>query len=371
VKRGKLNVLIDGQWGSTGKGKIAAYLANKFRIDLAISNNMSNAGHTFYVDGRKYVAFHVPAAVARPDCEVLLGPTTAITLDLFEKELDCMERLNVRKRMSIHPHATIITERHREIEAGSVERISSTVKGCGAALAEKVSRSKNVRLAGEVKELRPYIADTVEILHTALENGAICLAEVAQGFDLSLNHGMQYPFVTSRDVTVCSCLNDCGVPPAALGDVYASLRCHPIRVGNVVREGKTVGWSGPHYPDQEELSWDTVTRQSGSEKPLIERTTVTDKVRRVFSWSDIQYNKFVKMCDPDFVFLNFINYLDADLYGVSSDDESGMQRVLDSEKVVEWLDRHSKGNPNWVPVAYVGTGPDERHMVDMGIDDIR
>ncbi len=51
--RGKLNIIIDGQFGSTGKGLLAAYVGTKFHVDVAMTNGSPNAGHTFYVDDKK------------------------------------------------------------------------------------------------------------------------------------------------------------------------------------------------------------------------------------------------------------------------------------------------------------------------------
>ena len=50
------------------------------------------------------------------------------------------------------------------------------------------------------ERLRPYVADTVTLLHEALAGGAEILLEGAQATVLDLDHGT-YPYVTSSNPT--------------------------------------------------------------------------------------------------------------------------------------------------------------------------
>jgi adenylosuccinate synthase len=76
------------------------------------------------------------------------------------------------------------------------------------------------------------------------------------------------------------------------------MRNFPIRVGNV--DGFS---SGDFYPDQEETSWEAIGQAP-------ELTTVTQRVRRVFTFSEMQATEAIRANDPDFIFINFMNYLD-------------------------------------------------------------
>ncbi len=362
MRRGRLNVVIGTQWGSEGKGKACATLARKFNVDMAISNNMSNAGHSFYFGTQKYVGFHLPSAVANPDTELIIGPGAGITMSVFKKELDDLAVMSPRTRLKIHPHAMIIEDRHKEAEAGTTEYIASTMKGCGAALGEKVARNPELKLAKDMPYLWPYLVDTDKHIRDALDVGKMVIAESAQGFDLSLNRGHEYPYVTSRDVDVATTLSYCGVPAKLLGDVYGCIRTYPIRVGNV--EG---GNSGPFYNDQRELTWDQVTRDAGSPLSLEEVTTVTGRVRRVFSFSRVQQRKFEKVNAPDFLFLNFVDYIDWNLHNQHHLFPRGV--TYDNEKLSQWVINNLPvyGDAT-VPIAYMGTGADNMHLMDFQID---
>lgn len=299
VEKNKASVLIDGQWGSTGKGLLAAYLARQEcnEVRIATTNASSNAGHTTVMeDGHTFITFHLPTfAVIQPGCVAYLNAGSIIDPSLLEAE---MRKLNFpANRLFIHPNATVITDEDKQYEGradSSNTFISSTQKGVGTALARKIRRE--AKTAKDHDFLKKFIREIDLNNHT-------CVVEVPQGFDLSLDHGMGYPYTTSRNITVGHALADAGIHPSRLGKTVMSIRTHPIRVGNIVdADGREMGHSGPHYDDQVEQTWDEI-------KQAPERTTVTKRVRRVFSFSQIQYRKALKALRPDMVFVNFLNYL--------------------------------------------------------------
>ncbi len=370
MQSGKVNVLIDAQWGSTGKGKLAGILALKHLPHLAVCNFMTNAGHTWVPDeGPPVMVQQIPSCLINPNTLLHIASTAAIDMKVFDGEMKQFNDMyKISGRLTVDPRAMIITPENKEAEAKSLHRVSSTVKGCGAATAEKIMR-RGV-LASDLNSGRLVLRETENLVHVGLEAGWRILFETAQGFDLSLNHGTRYPFCTSRDITVCQALSDACVPPSAAGHVYASLRAFPIRVGNAFEfTGGSVeslnGWSGPYYPDQKELSWEEVTQISGSKTPLLERTTVTNKVRRIFTFSHRQLDRFIQANDPTYLFINFINYIDSGCYGLNirpGDVKEFMAIFPKIERFVKAVEEHG------VPVAYLGTGPKHSQLVDFGID---
>lgn len=243
--------------------------------------------------------------------------------------------------------------------------IASTMTGGGAALRRKIARKATV--AGDVPELRRWIADrTAEVLAVARAGGVV-LAESAQGFDLSLNHGLRYPYCTSRDVTTASVLSNLGAPPQLMSRCWASMRTFPIRVGHLVVDGVKQGDSGPCYPDQKELTWDEVRAITGSEAVRPELTTVTKRVRRIFTWSPTQWRKFVMMCQPTDVFLNFVNYLDANVAGVGGDMTLGALREKHPtvRAMLQEMNDQLAGTikADFPRVRLLGTGPDNEEMI--------
>lgn len=364
MQSGKANIVMDGQWGSTGKGKLVGYLALKHDIAAATCDFMANAGHTFvYNNGRKVITCQLPSSLVNDNCLLFINPGAAISLSkLFEE----IEKYDVAGRLFIHPHAAIITEEDKEHEARVLQGISSTLKGCGGSLARKVMRV--ARLAKDEPSLKQFIQDTTNLTHGILRSGGTVLVEGAQGFDLSLNHGFRYPYVTSRDVTTMSILNNAGIPPFYLGDVFGCLRTFPIRVGDMFdKEGTKVGTSGPYYQDQTELTWEEITALSGSDVSLLERTTVTKKVRRIFTFSHTQINRFIDTCAPTKLFVNFINYISANDVGVRTVGELSARSTLWVKDLQDRLNsRYSdlRGLP--APrVSFIGTGDKNQDMIEL------
>lgn len=296
---GFASVLCDGQFGSTGKGLAAGYLASLNRSDLAVTNASANAGHTTVIGQRKFVTFHLPTFGVLQDIPIYLDAGAIINP---AKLLEEIETLGVNPaRIKIHPRAAVITDAMIKAESqndSQTTKLASTRKGVGTALSEKVMRRSP--LAAGTPELAPFIG--VYDLNGELDRGRRVTVEVPQGFSLSLNAGLSYPYCTSRDCTVGQGLSDAGIHPRFLGKTMMVARTFPIRVGNIVEDGKTLGTSGPCYHDQEEVTFDSLGQTP-------EVTTVTKRVRRIFTWSNRQYHEACRMNQPDFVLLTFCDYL--------------------------------------------------------------
>lgn len=356
-----VNVLIDGQWGSTGKGKLAAFLASKCDVAFATADFQPNAGHTVRLEGKDYVTKSIPSGFVNRDAQLYLTPASTISIPTLMRELELLADFKVADRLSIHPMAAVVTREDVLEEQETMGRIASTMTGGGVALQKKIARRAST--ARDFDELKPWVRDRSTDVWASAKAGQTVLAETAQGFDLSLNHGFAYPFVTSRDVTTASVLANLGVPPQLMSRCWASMRTFPIRVGHLVRDGEKVGDSGPFYPDQQELTWNDITRLSGSSAPLQELTTVTKRVRRIFTWSDQQYARFLRTCMPTDVFVNFVNYLDA---SVSGQNEWGKM----TGSVWDFLQRVARTGQNTVGsfapvIRLLGTGADHNDMVEV------
>lgn len=313
VDIGKLNVIMDGQWGSTGKGKLAGWLYRHFPvIDTAVCDFSPNAGHTYINEkGRAYVSKVLPMGTLFEQVEmVLIGPHAVFSEERMQQELSEFRHSGKNATVVIHPLASVLTTRDVADEARTLYHIASTMQGgCSAAIKKMMRNPKNCSFAKDHRLFRHMIGDTHSLLQERLANGHTALAETAQGFDLGLNHGWEWPYVTSRDCMLGRVLDNAGVSPKRMGKVIASLRTYPIRVGNVQD-----GHSGPWYSDQEEITWDWLSKHIG--RKVIEMTTVTKRVRRVFTWSTLQIERFCMACEPDWAFLNFINYIRKDEAGM-------------------------------------------------------
>lgn len=382
--KGRFNVVLDAFWGSSGKGKTSAWLADRHGVTRVSSSNYPNAGHTAeFEDGTKLVAKAIPtAAILRRvkgiGIQCFVSPGSGFDWSQLVKEWD----QSGRPEMVIHSRASVVTEDHRRRErdgSESTKHIASTMQGSGTAIADKVLRKEGCVLAGThpleqvaqgilglSQEARAEFLERVRVsdawdfrvmTHSALQAGHTWLHEGSQGYALSLDHGSHYPNCTSRNCSVQAAMDHMAIPPSLVGDVYLNLRSFPIRVGNVVEDGVQKGYSGDFYPDCQELTWDQVAAQSGmpaGEAALLaerERTTVTKRVRRVSTFSYEGLRDAVRTNGATKLVMNFIQYIDWADHRLSGGPEA-FQRL--SKKSREFIDKVE--SVAGIPVVLVGTG---------------
>lgn len=129
-----ITVVIDGQAGSCGKGKICGYLAKKDNFKISTNNWSSNAGHSFVdKNGEKIVVSHLPMALVNKNTKLLINAGAIITPEILFYEIDRYSKLIGNRKIYIHPRAMIIEEKHRNIEK-EIIKSGSTFKGCGLSL---------------------------------------------------------------------------------------------------------------------------------------------------------------------------------------------------------------------------------------------
>ena len=298
ARRGYVDVIVGGQYGSEGKGQVAFYLANEY--DLLIRVGGPNAGHKVPTDPA-FTHHLLPSGTRRGDAKLLIGPGAVIDEETLHKEIsDC--RVD-RERLSIDPNAVLIEKSDKDTERSLVAGIGSTGSGAGSATSRKVMRAKDVRRACDSRDLRPYIRPAADIVSNAMEGGGRIMLEGTQGTSLSLHHGC-YPHVTSRETTASGCMADAGIAPSLVRRVIMVTRTYPIRVQSP--EGRT---SGGMYG---EIDLATISRRSGinlGELEKSERTSTTDRPRRIAEFDWIQLRASALLNRPTDVALTFSDYL--------------------------------------------------------------
>ncbi len=360
MKKGKINIVMGGQCGSEAKGKIGAYLVDKFNIINICGNLSPNAGHTVIKGGVKTVTHHIPVSAVGtkyPEkTQIFLGPATIINPSTFGDEVKkvCENTGIAASDIIVDKTATIIMPGHIVEESKTMTVIGSTAQGVGKARASRIMR--NQKMVGDFKSWIGESGVTIQSdvgakIREMLKKGATFLYEMSQGFDLCMYHGVDPVYCTSRICNPMAALAEMGVPSKYLGDVYAVIRPYPIRVNN--RDGS----SGP-YPS-EEITWEEVAKRSGN-GDITELTTTTKLSRRVFEFAWDQIKRMVSICDPNYLCLNFANYIDAENRG---------KKLLShtTDKTVDFIFDELEGKTN-IPVAYVGTGPEHDEIIDMKCD---
>jgi adenylosuccinate synthase len=271
----KTNIAVLGaQWGDEGKGKIVDMLTPHFSA-VARYQGGHNAGHTVYVNGKKFVLHLIPSGILHPGVTCLIGNGVVIDPQALFAEVEELARngVTVDGRLRISEKAHIILPYHRELDVLSEARrgerkIGTTSRGIGPAYEDKIGRrgirvcdllGDRAALADEVREnvsarnrmiidstldwkpvfdqvvafgerMRPWVADVSLSLHTMMAEGKTVMFEGAQATLLDIDHGT-YPFVTSSNASIGGVCTGLGVPPRAIGGVLGVAKAYTTRVG--------------------------------------------------------------------------------------------------------------------------------------------
>ncbi len=330
-----ITVVVGGQFGSEGKGKIAHWLAKKQDARIAVRVGGANSGHTAYSDTHKYVLRQLPTPVLHQGTIAVIPAGAYINLEVLLAEISklCLDS----SRVWIHPEAVIVDDSfcRDESRLGLIEKIGSTGQGVGAAVAARALRDPRIVFARDVPALGSYVrVDLPHLLDRALRCGERILLEGTQGFGLSLLHSEHYPFCTSRDTTAAGVLAESGLSPMDVDCIALVVRAFPIRVA---------GHSGP-LPL--ETDWGEVKRQCGANVPIIERTTVTDNIRRVGFFDANIVERAIVANRPTIVCLNHADYFDYSIHDQTHISLMAASRVWNIEQKLKTTINCAGTGPN-------------------------
>jgi len=271
-----VTVVVGTQWGDEGKAKIIDLLAESHQI-VARYQGGHNAGHTVVVGDQKYALQLVPSGVFYSHVTPVIGNGVVVDLPTLFKEIDTLESRGVScARLKVSSLAHLIFPWHQSHDALSESglgenKIGTTLKGIGPAYADKARRvgirAGDVRdskrfetlvrerataeqkvltaLGGEKLEidaivasftkfgerLLPYICDTVNFLHDALDKSGDLLLEGAQATFLDIDHGT-YPFVTSSNPIAGGACAGSGLGPRDITRIVGIAKAYTTRVGS-------------------------------------------------------------------------------------------------------------------------------------------
>lgn len=318
-----VTVIIGGQYGSEGKGKVAHWLARDRSASVAVRTGGPNAGHTVEdVPDHPVVLRQLPTAAFLPDVICVLGPGSYIDPELLLTEIS--KTGLSEDRLLIDPNATVITEEDKTRERNSTLRasIGSTQSGTGAAVMKRIQRLASTELAGNDFRLGQFITPVAPFLRSQLSSGKRIVVEGTQGFGLSLLHSALYPYVTSRDTTAAAFVSEVGLSPLDVDEVVMVLRAFPIRV------------SGNSGPLPNEIDWATVTNESGSPFPILERTSVTKAIRRVARFDPAIVTAAIRVNTPSVIVLNHLDYVDYECRILSSPSKRVLQFLDEVESSI-------------------------------------
>lgn len=368
-KPGKLTTLMDFSAGSSGKARTASFIAaNADNFTFACNAFSAQAGHTVKLeDGRVFFYQSLNSCAYQHERleKFYIGPGAAIELPALLREIN--ENGIPDHKLGIHPNVVIIQDKDSAFERGECHldgtrkdvlgsgtmKSGSTCHGVGAANARRMLRQPDIRTAKDQPELQKYLCDVSSEIVDRLNAGESGFLEIAQGWALSLN-GRFFPHCTSRNCSVAQSFSDLMLPIKFAGPLIMNGRTWPIRISSfkyVAEDGRHLTWeevksgtshtvvdadSGSWYPDQEEVTWEYVTKYAGSSTDLTSLTSVTKLPRRVATFSTenlLEAMRYNDTGDDVWLALNFIDHIDSSCSGARSSGEL-------SPKVYNWFAKH-------------------------------
>ena len=331
-------IVVGGQWGDEGKGKIISYLCDKDNPSIVARGGVGpNAGHTVEVDGEKYGIRMIPTGFPNKSSKLAIGAGVLVDPEVLLKEIEMLDKFNIKDRLIVDKNCGIIEEKHKEMDKSNShlsKEIGSTGTGCGPANVDRAMRT--LKLAKDVEVLKPFLGDVSNAVNDALDNNENVLIEGTQGTLLSLYYG-SYPYVTSKDTTASSFAADVGVGPTKIDEVVVVFKSYPTRVGE-----------GP-FPT--EMSFEE------SEKlGLVEYGTVTGRRRRIGFFDYELAKRVCRLNGATQIALTCLDKYDEECYGITNYDdltEKGKAFIKEIEEKVG------------VPVTLISTGPELHQTIDL------
>ncbi len=332
-------MIIGGQWGDEGKGKVVDLLSSDFAAVVRY-NGGNNAGHTVRFADRKFALHLVPSGIIHDGVTCYLASGMVVEPTGLVAEMDTLieEGVEIDGRIMLSPRATLILPTHEALDSAregtlGAGKIGTTGRGIGPAYQDRAQRrALRAHVLAEPDRLReraldlmtahnreleilfgaePVDLDTaVAELEAAAERLASLIGEVgpalrshraageavlfegAQGVMLDLAWGT-YPFVTSSSCLPGFAAASCGIGPKLLGPVIGVMKAYATRVG-----------SGP-FPSELEDATGERMRERG-----VEFGTTTGRPRRC-GWFDAVAARYaVEVAGIDAVAVTKLDILD-------------------------------------------------------------
>src|SRR5690606_8139685 len=237
-----------------------------------------NAGHTLVVSGESFALQLIPSGVLYDHITPVIGNGVVVDPSVLIAEMDMLTRRGIDcSRLRVSSAAHLILPYHQQIDRVTERylgknRLGTTKRGIGPSYADKAARvglrvqdlydpkifrqklelvlKERAQVLAKVynqlsptvdeiadlylgelaPRLRPYVADTVHLVHEALEAGQHVLFEGAQATFLDLDLGT-YPYVTSSNPVAGGACTGAGVGPRYIDRVVGVAKAYVTRVG--------------------------------------------------------------------------------------------------------------------------------------------
>jgi adenylosuccinate synthase len=262
-------VIVGGQWGDEGKGRIVDTLAAESDVIVRFQGG-NNAGHSLHFENQSLVLHLIPCGIVRPQKIAVIGNGVVIDPNVLFDEIKSLKNSNIdvgAHNLKISDRAHVIFPYHKEQDAlreKMASPIGTTKRGIGPCYEDKIARfgictgdlvnpeflKKKLKINHSLRKwfseheheqifaqaiilgekLKPFLCDTGELLENYLKENKRVLFEGAQGSLLDVDHGT-YPYVTSSNCVAAQASIGTGIGVKWLKEVLLVSKAYCTRVG--------------------------------------------------------------------------------------------------------------------------------------------
>jgi adenylosuccinate synthase len=307
-----VDIIFGLAWGDEGKGKISNAISKNYDI-VCRWNGGPNAGHTVYINNKKYKTHIIPCGVFQNKPSII-GPNCVINIDKFFDEIEYLKKEGFDTSLiKVSPKTHIITDKHIEYDLKFLKpKLGTTGQGIAPAYADKALRIG--RLAGNYLD-KKYLWDG------ELYGNILC--EGAQSFWLDLNYG-NYPYVTSSETLPYSACS-LGFSPKKIRDIIGVAKIYDTK------SGVDPLFSESLWNDQDLNKIIELGKEFGS----------TTGRKRIVNWLRLNHLKqAIKISGTNKLIINKCDILqDINKYKIITDDEKGPSHIdfINFDSMKEYL----------------------------------
>lgn len=275
-----VTIILDLQFGDTGKAKFIDYYIDQNSIDVSSRCVAgSNAGNTVVINNKKIILRQIPAGAHNPKTLCVLAQGMVIDPLVLKQEIKELNEygVNLEGRLFVSNKAHLVMPYHILIDShreNKTDKIGTTKRGIGPCFEDKVGRrgiklgdletdfnkaaiqaknnyfrwldAENIKrenkeisedllilrdyLQESKKILSIYLTDTSKFLHWLIDQNKSIVLCGSQGSQLDIDHGT-YPFITSSSCVSAGLCAGTGIAPNQISEIIGVIKPYITRVG--------------------------------------------------------------------------------------------------------------------------------------------
>ena len=289
-----VSIIVGGQYGFEGKGKIAHWLGMNHGCDYAVKTGGWN--YFYYWKSIKdkdsnaeFKYKHFSSAINQENTTVYVFTSGSLIYSgTFFEELE--ERSLSKDRIIIDPFTRII------------------------------DKSGVQRLAKLHPAFEDFIGDTTMILGNAVDDAKKIIVEGSQGYGLSPVHSKEWDWSIPRDTTAAGVLSEVGLSPLDVDDIILVIRSYPVqKIGEL------------HPPMKNKIDWHTIEKRSGGFAIKSFQDIASLENYAVSEFDSEMVKRAILVNNPTVVVLNHSDYFDASLPEMDDLSEKQVEEITKIE----------------------------------------